>query len=593
MNERLHIRTADGNRSPLQLGRVIHKGGGAGRICAVAGDPETVAKLYHDPERARDYAPKIAAMLERLPALPDIEEDGERYVQIAWPKAAIEDAGGRFIGFTMPFIDLSRAVSLDHLLVKALRRKEKLPENYAYRAFAAQNVAAAVSELHRLGHHIIDLKPQNLSIYRKTMYVAVLDCDGLSINGGDRRFPAHQFTDGYRAPESVAGGLAPQQLGEEQDRFALAVVLFQLLNQGIHPFQGVPRREGDRLGTEQERLNAGDYPYGQRENSRQAPSPLSLHRHLEDDTLALFERAFASRYRPSAQEWRNHLRGLIEDGAMQRCAANPQEHAHFSKGCGLCAVEEQRRSQLSGMRERAARNAARRETERPKRVATGTRGRWRRVPVRHFPARPAPRTITGPMLRQWALQLGQRMAVSLWRNAKAFLVGAGGTRVAMPSNPWARAASLLFYALFAVNLLALGLVAASFASPRSFTWLPKLLQDFGLHDGLERMRPRQQLKELQSLVMFAVAISSVVTGVLCYRLAGAAKGTVAATHAQWLTRTVWLTPMLAMVMTIAGQLVPAAYFLLFALPVWLAWRWGKGLALLIANRPLPAPAALI
>ncbi len=134
----------------------------------------------------------------------------------------------------MPFIDLSRADSLDTLLIKALRRHRGLPENYAYRLFAAQNAASMVTELHRLGHYVIDLKPQNLSVYKDNMYVAVVDCDGLSIDGGDgRRFPGHQFTDGYRCPEGARNNLEPSALGEQQDRFALAVVLFQLLKSGI------------------------------------------------------------------------------------------------------------------------------------------------------------------------------------------------------------------------------------------------------------------------------------------------------------------------------------------------------------------------
>ena len=89
----------------LKLGKVIHKGGGAGRIVAVSGDPSVVAKLYHDPRTAAPYEAKIAAMLERPPALPPIENGSQRFEQIAWPRAIVEDDGGTFRGFIMPFID--------------------------------------------------------------------------------------------------------------------------------------------------------------------------------------------------------------------------------------------------------------------------------------------------------------------------------------------------------------------------------------------------------------------------------------------------------------------------------------------------------
>ena len=353
MTERFTARGLAGAQRPLTLGKVIHKGGGAGRIVAVADDPASVVKLYHDPATAAPYEEKIEAMLARPPALPPIVDGGERFEQIAWPRAIVEDNRGQFRGFLMPFIDLSQAAPLETLLVKALRRHHGLPENYAYRLYAAQNVAAAVAELHRLGHHIIDLKPQNLSIYKRSMYVAVVDCDGLSIDGGGTRFPAGQFTDGYRAPEAVTGRLDPHELGETQDRFALAVVLFQLLNNGIHPFQGVPRRPGDTLGTEQERINAGLYAYDGRKGGRQAPSPGSIHDHFERETGELFRRSFATRYRPSAGEWRDHLRDLIQGGALQKCIANPEEHAHFSKGCGLCALEAGKTQRVTKARELA------------------------------------------------------------------------------------------------------------------------------------------------------------------------------------------------------------------------------------------------
>ena len=35
--------------------------------------------------------------------------------------------------------------------------------------------------------------------------------------------------------------LGCDEMGEEQDKFALAVMIFKLLNNGIHPFSGVPR----------------------------------------------------------------------------------------------------------------------------------------------------------------------------------------------------------------------------------------------------------------------------------------------------------------------------------------------------------------
>lgn len=81
----------------------------------------------------------------------------------------------------MPMINMDEAVSLDHLMQKAIRTKLGLPEKYAYRVFAAYNVTSMVAAMHKCGHYIVDLKPSNVSVYKDTMMVAMVDCDGFQL----------------------------------------------------------------------------------------------------------------------------------------------------------------------------------------------------------------------------------------------------------------------------------------------------------------------------------------------------------------------------------------------------------------------------
>jgi uncharacterized membrane protein len=595
MTERFTARILGGSARRLTLGKVIHKGGGAGRIVAVAGDPASVVKLYHDPATAASYEAKIEAMLERPPALAPIEDGGQRFEQIAWPKAIVEDQRGAFRGFVMPFIDLSQAAPLETLLVKALRRHHGLPENYGYRMFAAQNVAAAVAALHRAGHHIIDLKPQNLSIYKRTMYVAVVDCDGLAIDGGDGiRYPAGQFTDGYRAPEAVAGGFEPHQLGETQDRFALAVVLFQLLNNGIHPFQGVPRRPGDVLGTEQERINAGLYPYGAKADGRQSPSPGSIHDHFETETDELFRRAFDSRYRPSAGEWRDHLRDLIQDGSLQKCASNPDEHAHFSKGCGLCAVEAGKTQRVAEARQRARTQVL---NQRPQKRARpklfGRAGAYKVIFRRtshshsHGPKTAYPRTprtantgfsASGPLLRLWKLIFGTR------------------TRPVphLPASPATIIGLCIVYGLFVLNMLALSGIVTSVFMPKNFYDFGRIASEIGLAAEAETLSLRDKLVVAQAYALTAVFASTILAQIVCEVIRRAAIGTFVETHAQWLVRTFWLTPLVALAAFILGSLTwPWGLAAIACLPLWLFHRLSKGLQALVKGQPILAPTAIV
>src|SRR6201999_62985 len=106
---------------------------------------------------------------------------GARYPQIAWPEAKLHDAGGRFIGFVMPEIDFGRSTSLVNLLQKSSRRIEKLSDYYGYRVLVARNLASVFAELHRAGHHMIDMKPATLRFYPAVSWMAVVDTDGFSV----------------------------------------------------------------------------------------------------------------------------------------------------------------------------------------------------------------------------------------------------------------------------------------------------------------------------------------------------------------------------------------------------------------------------
>ena len=294
---------------------------------------------------------KLEAMLLNRPNFPKTVKDGVECVQIAWPDAILEDENGFCVGYLMPMINMDEAVSLDHLMQKAIRTKLGLPEKYAYRVFAAYNVTSMVAAMHKCGHYIVDLKPSNVSVYKDTMMVAMVDCDGFSIKGeNDNRYPAEFVSEEYIYPEGM--DLGCDEMGEEQDKFALAVMIFKLLNNGIHPFSGVPRKNDVEMLTIQNRIEEYHYAYGLWPDSYQAPHPYSIHEYFDKKTLELFERAFVKGLeRPSAKEWQEHLWTLMHN--LKPCKKNPN-HVYFtSKGCGLCAAEERFRGTLKDIKKQA------------------------------------------------------------------------------------------------------------------------------------------------------------------------------------------------------------------------------------------------
>jgi hypothetical protein len=322
----------------ITLGEKLGQGA-AGEVYRLEGNTKFVFKKYRNLKIAKQHEPKVRAMMTDPPSSIVHKAAGKEYVQIAWPSGIVRDDDGRFEGFLMPFVDFHRSVELQLLLQRVTREKARLNEGYRYRITAAANLSAMMAGLHARGHHMIDMKPVNLRVYRNVMFVAVVDCDGFSIKGNEGRFPATMWTPDYIAPEYK--DRRPEDCGEYQDRFALAVIVFQLLNNGVHPFQGRPAPGADVPPDLQSRVFRGLYSYGKRRHREQAPALASIHDYLEDKTREFFERAFVGGGRPSAREWCEHLRGLLDPGRalLRPCSTQRGEHEHFSKGCGFCMLD--------------------------------------------------------------------------------------------------------------------------------------------------------------------------------------------------------------------------------------------------------------
>jgi DNA-binding helix-hairpin-helix protein with protein kinase domain len=344
----------DGSFEKVTLGEVINKGGAAGRILSVEDHSDLVAKIFHSLNKSSTNREKLQAMLLNRPNFSPARKNGKEYtdhnrsyVQIAWPEAILEDENGFCVGYLMPLIDLSHAASLDHFMQRAIRQKLKLSEKYEHRIQVAYNLSTMVAALHQKQHYIVDLKPSNVYIYKENMLVAMLDSDGFSIHGENTRYPAEFVSEEYIYPEGMEQNC--EDMGQEQDQFALAVIIFKLLNNGIHPYSGTPRKAASPAYTIQERIAKNHYAYGSWADLYQAPHPYSIHDYFDKKTLELFDRAFVKGMkRPAAVEWELHLRNLLQN--MRQCKKNPNHGYFTAKGCGLCIAEEKFKSNLADIR---------------------------------------------------------------------------------------------------------------------------------------------------------------------------------------------------------------------------------------------------
>lgn len=187
------IRLDDGRR--LTLGKLL-KSGGAGSVFLLPGANDLVAKIYHDTMDLALYERKVTAMLQHAPDLPDLGSSGDaagrgsqgRIVQIAWPRSLLRDAEGRFRGFAMPKLDIAATIELEYVLQERQARAEGLPTGLGARLTLATNLSALLAALHGEHYFVVDLKPLNVRFYRQSLYLAMLDCDGFSVQKSRRPF---------------------------------------------------------------------------------------------------------------------------------------------------------------------------------------------------------------------------------------------------------------------------------------------------------------------------------------------------------------------------------------------------------------------
>lgn len=332
INERLYELSVEGAYRSLTF-RANDKGrrGASGFVLELACESGKVAKIYHSHERSK-FEPKVRTMLKVKYRRPHTDR-----FDLAWPEALIVNHSGEFHGFKMPFFG-SDCVDLE-LLIQAAEAEKEYGLGERDRLIIAANLAMAVGALHHLKVYCIDLKPENIRVNLNTKSVAIIDCDGMSIVDisvkTSSRFYADKCTPEYVAPEYM--DLRPHRFTDEeqQDRFSLAIIIFMLLNRGLHPYTGTSISNTPDCETTAGKIKNNLYPFGNGKG-RITPHKHFLYPFLPALTQQLFDRAFSGpKSRPSANEWLDHLDYLI--GKAGTCSPDPMHVKLGTMGCPICS----------------------------------------------------------------------------------------------------------------------------------------------------------------------------------------------------------------------------------------------------------------
>jgi len=226
------MKVSDSRGRLLTLGAALNQGG-EGSVHAHPEQPSSLVKIYANATNER--AEKILALLDYARQV-----DASLLKHAAWPTEAIYAAGHqrKVIGFAMPRIK-GRPI---HSFYSPKERKQTFP-NMSWRQLIkiSENTAIAFEGLHQSGVVLGDINEGNFLVTDEG-YVKLIDCDSYQISHGGLTFKCPVGVGMWTPPELQGQSFADLVRTPDHDAFGLAVLIFQLLFIGRHPF-AAKRRE--------------------------------------------------------------------------------------------------------------------------------------------------------------------------------------------------------------------------------------------------------------------------------------------------------------------------------------------------------------
>jgi hypothetical protein len=306
--------TAD--RRGIALGPELARGGEAA-VHPLAGRSETLAKIY---------LKSRAEMREKLDYMcqhpPDDPARSLGHASIAWPEELLFDGAGHFAGYTMPHI--RQALPLLEIF-NPRRRAKRLPgfdARYLHRT--ARNLSSALAALHAVGYVVGDLSERNALVTPRTL-VTLIDTDSFQVQrqreGQIVVYPCPVGRSEYTPQELQGQAFRGLMRRPEHDCFGLAVLIFQILMEGNHPYRGRWSGAGEPPSLEA-KIAAGHFPWNAAPGEALQPPPgAPALNSLDPDLVELFLACFVDGHdqpalRPSAETWADSLE-QAEDSLVQ------------------------------------------------------------------------------------------------------------------------------------------------------------------------------------------------------------------------------------------------------------------------------------
>ncbi|HEY9732018.1 MAG TPA: topoisomerase DNA-binding C4 zinc finger domain-containing protein [Drouetiella sp.] len=308
----------------VRLGKRLGRGG-EGEVFALENDDRAL-KVYTSTDIQQREA-KILSIVNRKIA--------QQSSWVAFPLAIARHSDGRFAGFVMKRVNGHKP--LFELYSPGARKKHFPKADFRFLIRTAANVSRAVASVHRTGCVIGDINHSGILISDEAK-VALIDADSFQIIDGANKFLCRVGVPEYTPPELQGKKLSGIIRTANHDAFGLAVVIFQLLFMGRHPFVGAFAK-GDM--PMERAIFEHRFVYSQvRDVGMTRPPGAASLADFPREVGDAFERAFSPNVdrRPTAEDWINILVRL-ETEVTQCDADNLHWYPQAAAECPWCRME--------------------------------------------------------------------------------------------------------------------------------------------------------------------------------------------------------------------------------------------------------------
>ncbi|WP_414552490.1 protein kinase domain-containing protein [Anabaena sp. CCY 0017] len=237
----------DGRGNSRQLGEQIG-GGGQGNVYLVESEPNKVVKIFH-PDKLKERGGEFREKIELQKGMTELAE----HPHIAWPRILVFDQNHNPIGYAMKRVQGVPLTKLAH--AKLYERffpdldRIKIVEMLL-------RLLDVVAALHKNQVYIGDINLENIICNPQTFQPYLIDADSYQVKKDNKVYRCPVGRPEMTPIEHHQKDFQHITRTVESDLFSLAILMFQCLMIGRHPYDNIGG------GNPVENLRNASFPYG-------------------------------------------------------------------------------------------------------------------------------------------------------------------------------------------------------------------------------------------------------------------------------------------------------------------------------------------